>query len=61
MKTLHGLFKDNHFYPDSGDSFSCITYKKINREADNKVGYFNFKHKEGYWIIFQYLLDEEIN
>lgn len=59
-KTLHGLYKDNEFFPDSGEPFFCISYKKINREANNKTGFFNFRYKNNYWIIYQYLLDEEL-
>ena len=58
---LYGLYKDNHIHTEE-ESYFVISYHSLNMIINGKQGFFNLVWKEplGYWVIFQYVLDEEL-
>ena len=59
---LYGEYKDNHITTEEDEVYFVISYHSLNKIIDGKIGFFNLVWKEnlGYWVIFQYCLDEEL-
>lgn len=57
VRTVFGKFKDNELIDyETGEIISCITYLPIQKQIQDKEGFFNLKINQwGDWVIFQYV------
>lgn len=63
IETLHGIFKDNIITTDNGEELGCISYGSLRNAMENKLAFFALRWSDDVnnWIVFQYVLDEEVS
>lgn len=59
---LYGKYENNYLITEEGNKYFIISYHSLNRIIDGSIGFFNIKYNKesGYWVIFQYLLEDEL-
>ena len=62
IKVFHGLYRNNKLTEDDCTEHLAYSYKSVNKIIEGKSGFFNCRYNpvtKG-WIIFQFILDEEL-